>query len=106
MGKRKKKEGKRRRDSGLAGPWGGFWHSAGARRRERTGPDGPRGGETARANTVSASPHVRERGRADGIGRSDGGGGEAAGVGKNRPPTRFRGSSPSWFRFWVVGEVG
>jgi hypothetical protein len=55
---------------------------------------------------VSAGPRARERGRADGVGRFDGGGGKPAGVGKNRPPMRFCGGSPPWFRFWVVGEVG
>jgi hypothetical protein len=35
----------------------------------------------------------------------DDGGGEPVGVGKNRPPMRFCGGSPSWFRFRVVGEV-
>jgi hypothetical protein len=42
---------------------------------------------------MSAGPHARERGRADDIGQSDGGGGEPTGVGKNQPPTRFCGSS-------------
>jgi hypothetical protein len=32
---------------------------------------------------VNAGPRARERGRADGVVRSDGGGGEPAGVGKN-----------------------
>jgi hypothetical protein len=60
----------------------------------------------ARANAVSAGPCVRERGRADGVGRSNGGGGKPAGVRKTRPPTRFCGGSSPWFRFRVVGEVG
>jgi hypothetical protein len=59
-----------------------------------------------RMDAVSAGPRARERGRADGVGRSDGGGGEPTVVGKNRPSTRFRGGSPPWFWFWVVGEVG
>jgi hypothetical protein len=70
------------------------------------GPDDPRGGEMAWADAVSAGPRVRERGRADGVGRSNGGAGEPAGVRKTRPPMRFRGGSPPWFRFRVVGEVG
>jgi hypothetical protein len=37
-------------------------------------------GETTRANAVSAGPCTRERGSANGVGRSDGRGGEPAGV--------------------------
>jgi hypothetical protein len=92
IGKEKRKQ---RGDSRLAGPGGGdFGPAAGTRRRGRASPDGPRGGETARADAASAGPCVRERGRADGVGRlTGGGGGEPAGVGENRPPTRFRDGS-------------
>jgi hypothetical protein len=59
---------KKRGDSRLAGPEGDF------------GPTRARGvtgelAQTARADAVSASPRVRERGRADGVGRLTGGGG-------------------------------
>jgi hypothetical protein len=52
------------------------------RRRGRMGSGGPRGGETTRADAVSAGPRARERGKADDVGRSDEGGGKLAGVGK------------------------
>jgi hypothetical protein len=35
----------------------------------------------------------------------DDGGGEAVHGGENRTPVKFRGGSPPWFQFWVVGEV-
>jgi hypothetical protein len=54
-----------------------------------------------RADAVSVGPRARERGSADDVGRSDGGGGTDWG----RPPMRFRGGSPPQLRFWVVGEV-
>jgi hypothetical protein len=72
----------------------------GAWRRGRSSPDGPRGGETARADAVSAGPRVRERGSANDVRGANRPGSE------NRPPTRFRGGSPAWFWFRVVGEVG
>jgi hypothetical protein len=105
-GKREKEKGKGFSVS-WAGGGGGFrpCASAGTRRRGRAGPNDPRGGETACTDAVSAGPCARERRRVDGVGRSDGGGGEPAGFGKNQRPTRFHGGSPPWFWFWLVGEV-
>jgi hypothetical protein len=54
----------------------------------------------ARADAVSAGPRVRERGETDDVRGANRPGSE------NRPPMRFRGGSPAWFRFRVVGEVG
>jgi hypothetical protein len=102
-----KEKGEKEKEKGFSGSWarGGFWPNerAGAR---RAGLDSPRGEGTTWVDAVSVGPRARERGRADDVGRSDGEGGEPAGVGKNRPPTRFHGSSLPWFRFRVVGEVG
>jgi hypothetical protein len=102
-----KEKEKRKKEKEFSVSWargeGGFGP---ARRRGRMSPDDPRGGETARADAVSAGPRVRERGRADDVGQSDERGGESARVGKNRPSTRFHDGSPPWFRFRVVGEVG
>jgi hypothetical protein len=88
------------------------------------GPDGPRGGETARADAVSTGPHVRERGSADGFGRSDGGA-NRLGLTADEVPRRFSTVAPvpggggwlstgrgrgSWwwgqFGWWMPGMVG
>jgi hypothetical protein len=92
---------KKRGDSRLAGPEGDF------------GPTRARGvtgelAQTARADAVSASPRVRERGRADGVGRLTGGGGGGRNRrgGGNTPPPRVHRGSPPRFRFSRVREVG
>jgi hypothetical protein len=88
---------KREINSRLAEPEGKFWPSAGAgaRRHGRMGPDGPQGGETAQADAVSAGPCVRERGSADGVGQSDGGGGaNRPGLTADEVPRRFSAVAP------------
>jgi hypothetical protein len=72
------------------------------------GPLGPPAGERHGDGAVGMGPHARGRGRLTASGGGTGGGGRGRiGQGrKNRPSTRFRGGSPPWFRFWVIGEVG
>jgi hypothetical protein len=104
-----KEKGKKEKEKGFSSSWAWGISAQRARGRaalRRAGLDDPLGEGMARADAVSAGPHARERGRADDVGQSDEGGGEPAGFRKNRPPTRFRGGSPPWFRFRVVGEVG
>jgi hypothetical protein len=98
-----KEKGEKEKDKGFSVSWarGGFRPSAGAVARWR-GRAGPRGGEMARADAVSVSPRVRERGKTNDV---RGRGANRLGS-ENRPSTRFHGGSPAWFRFWVVGEVG
>jgi hypothetical protein len=90
IGKENRK-GKRGKNSRLAGPGGKFWLSA--LRRERMGLEGPRGGEMARADAVSAGPCVRERGSADGVGQSDGGA-NRPGLTADEVPRRFSAVAP------------
>jgi hypothetical protein len=53
----------------------------------------------------SVGLRAREWERVDGVGWLMGRG-ESAGVGKNRPPTRFNGGFPPWLRFSGIEEVG
>jgi hypothetical protein len=105
--KNRKRKRRKEKGKGILVSWarGEFWPSR-ARARGTVAEWAQAAHEEGGTDTVSMGPRARERGRADGVGRSDGGGGEPAGVGKNRLPTRFRGGSPPWFRFRVVREVG
>jgi hypothetical protein len=65
------------------------------------GPEGgilaQRGRAAPQADAVSAGPRVRERGSADGVGRSDGGGGEPAGVDRRRGSAMVLRRSSGWW---------
>jgi hypothetical protein len=105
----RKEKGKKKKEKGFSVRWarGGFGPVERGRAAQR--PNGPRR-PTRRGDGVGGrrerGPTRQRGGRADGVGRSDGGGGEPAGVRKNRPSTRFHGSSPPWFQFRGVGELG
>jgi hypothetical protein len=102
-----KRNGKRKKKRNFpANSVGGDFVLARARARPRgRRPSLARQRGTARGRRRGCGPMCQREGEADGVGWSDGGGGEPAGVGKNRTPTRFHGGSPSWFRFQVAGEV-
>jgi hypothetical protein len=105
-----KRNGKRKKKRNFPAKWVGRDFGLArvrARGRAAGGPARPASGRRRKDDAVGAGPRARGRGRLTvSVGRTGaGGGGEPAGVGKNRPSTRFHGGSPPRFQFWVVGEV-
>jgi hypothetical protein len=103
-----KEKGEKEKDKEFSVGWarGDFGPAGGCARvaARAGGPAWPASGDGV-GMAPWAWAHMPKGGEANGVGWLDGGGGEPAGVGKNRPPTRFHGGSLSWFQFWVVGEV-
>jgi hypothetical protein len=74
----------------------------GTRGRAACGPTRLASGSGAADGAMGMGPRASEEGGNSVRGVVRGGGGRTD---RSRPPVRFRGDSPSWFRFRVVGEV-